>query len=133
MLFRSDAVIGDEPIFDEDDDDWLHNNIFFDYQDTSSYDIEVVQALGPETKEHPKHENNMPELNEHVEYIDFIGIDKILHSYISLNFILKELQVDDVLCIYGQISFSIFGQNSRANFLYPEGNDAVQQVLKLLE
>ena len=26
-----DAVIRDEPIFDEDDDDWLHNNIFSDY------------------------------------------------------------------------------------------------------
>ena len=40
-------------------------------------------------KEHPK--NNMPELSEHVECIDFIGIDKILYSYIPLNFILKEL------------------------------------------
>ena len=92
-----DAVIGDEPIFDEDDDDWLHNNIFSDSQDTTSYEIEAVQALGPETKEHPKHQNNMPKSSEHGDFINFIGIDKIFYSYIPLNLILKELRADEFM------------------------------------
>ena len=53
----ADAVIGDEPIFDEEDED-------------------------------------------DVEYIDFIGIDKVFYSYIPLIFILKELQIDHELVLF---------------------------------
>ena len=53
----ADAVIGDEPIFDEEDED-------------------------------------------DVEYIDFIGIDKVSYSYIPLIFILKELQVNQELVLF---------------------------------
>ena len=52
-----DAIIGDEPIFDEEDQD-------------------------------------------DVEYIDFIGVDKIFYSCVPLTFILKELQVDQKLVLF---------------------------------
>ena len=39
----------------------------------------------------------MPKSSEHGDYIDFIGIDKILYSYIPLNLIFKELWVDEFM------------------------------------
>ena len=53
----ADTVIGDEPIFDEENED-------------------------------------------DVEYIDFIGIDKVYYSYIPLIFILKELKVNQELVLF---------------------------------
>ena len=56
--------------------------------------MEFVEELGSDIKEYPKHENNMLKSSEHIEYIDFIGTDEILYSYIPSNVILKELQDD---------------------------------------
>ena len=42
----------------------------------------------------------MPELVEHIEYIDFISIDEILYSCVPLTSILKELQVDPELVLF---------------------------------
>ena len=141
---NEDAVIGDEPLFDEWDEDdeeynkllqsgdaeiaiiegcsflapkvandeWLYNNIFSNYQDSSSCktinSIEVAQELGPETKDHPKHEYNIPKSSE---YIDFIGIRNYLFLYSFKSYFRGIISwwIYDVQCTYGQISFSIFG------------------------
>ena len=98
-----DAIIGDEPIFDEKDENDEEYDELLESGDTTIYLVERYQTskyLGTEIEDHPKCEYDMPELVENVEYIDFIGIDEILYSCIPLTSILKELQVDQELVLF---------------------------------
>ena len=117
-----DVVIGDEPIFDEEDDGEdefvaIGDEPIFDEEDENNEEcdellesgdsnIDLVERyqtsknLGTEITDHPKREYDMPELVENVEYIDFIGINEILYSCIPLTCILKELQVDQELVLF---------------------------------
>ena len=76
-----DADIGDEPIFDEEDDGQDEFTVIGD---------EPIFVEEDENDE----EYDMPELVEHVEYIDFFSINKILYFCVPLISILKKLQVD---------------------------------------
>ena len=61
---------------------------------------QTSKDLGTEIEDHPKREYDMPASVEHVKYIDFIGIDEILYSCVPLTFILKKLQVDQILVLF---------------------------------
>ena len=61
---------------------------------------QTSKDLGTEIKDYPKREYDMSELVENVKYIDFIGINEIVYSYVSLTSILKELQVDQKLVLF---------------------------------
>ena len=81
----SDGEVSD----DEEEEEYHEESLFYDTDDGE--DADAVIGDEPIFDEEDEHD---------VEYIDFIGIDKVSYSYIPLIYILKELQVNHELVLF---------------------------------